>query len=125
MAEPNDDSILDTTKKLVGIDPEETGYDTEIITHINSIFITLQQLGVGPKAGFMIEDSEAKWSEFILSDHIRSVKSYMSLKVQLIFDPPETGPAIAAMERVADQMEWRLNIIAEEAKWNEEVLPIF
>jgi len=83
VAEPNDDSILETTKKLVGIEPDNTDFDTEIVTHINSVFFTLQQLGVGPKLGFMIMGSEETWSQFILLEQIMAVKSYMGLKVKL------------------------------------------
>jgi hypothetical protein len=119
VAEPNDDSILETTKKLVGIEPDNTDFDTEIVTHINSVFFTLQQLGVGPKLGFMIMGSEETWSQFILLEQIMAVKSYMGLKVKLLFDPPVTGPATAAMESLATQMEWRLKTYMEGVQWDE------
>lgn len=107
------DSILDVTKKLIGIEPEYTDFDLDIITHINSVFFTLQQLGVGPDTGFFITDNTTEWSEFIGSDEINAVKSYMGLRVRLLFDPPATGPATEAMERQAGQMEWRLHIQQE------------
>jgi len=112
-------SILDTTKRLCGIEPDDTDYDTEIVVHINSIFFVLQQLGVGPAEGFFILDKEAKWSDYIGTDQIAAVISYMGLRVKMLFDPPPTGPATEAMERQAGQLEWRLNIHAEGVKWEE------
>lgn len=112
MAGPND-SILDVTKKLVGIEPEYTDFDLDIITHINSTFFILQQLGVGPVDGFFITDSTSKWAEFIGTEQINAVKSYMKLKVQLLFDPPTTSFAIDALKAQAQEFEWRLNVQQE------------
>lgn len=112
-------SILDTTKRLCGIEPDDTDYDIEIVAHINSIFFVLQQLGVGPAAGFMILGKDEKWSQFIGTEQMNAVISYMGLRVRMLFDPPPTGPATEAMERQAGQLEWRLNIYAEGVKWDE------
>lgn len=111
-----EDSILDTTKVILGIEPEDNSFDVEITTHINSIFFVLQQLGVGPAAGFAITDNNAVWSEFIGSELINGVKTYMGMRVRLLFDPPATGPLTTALEKQVDQMEWRLNIQMEEVK---------
>lgn len=115
----DDLSILDTTKRLCGIEPDDTSYDIEIVAHINSIFFVLQQLGVGPEEGFLMFDNTAKWSEFTGMESIAAVISYMGLRVKMLFDPPPTGPATEAMERQAGQLEWRLNIHAEGVKWEE------
>jgi hypothetical protein len=115
----DDLSILETTKRLCGIEPDDTDYDIEIITHINSIFFVLQQLGVGPAAGFLILDKDAKWSSYIGTDQIAAVISYMGLRVKVLFDPPPTGPATEAVERQIRELEWRLNIQAEGVKWDE------
>lgn len=105
------DSILDSVKKLLGFSPDDESFDHDIITHINSVFFTLQQLGVGPKDSFMIVDKDAKWDEFVgVEKNINAVKSYVYLKVRLLFDPPSTSFAIASMEKVALEYEWRLNI---------------
>lgn len=114
----DDDSILDVTKKQIGIAPEDTSFDLDIITHINSIFFILQQLGVGPSTGFFITDKTATWSSFIGEEQINAVKSYMGLRVRLLFDPPATGPATEAMERQVNQIEWRLNVHMEGVKWD-------
>lgn len=109
------ESILTSVKKLLGIAEDYTQFDPDIIMHINSVFTTLTQLGVGPSEGFYIEDSGAEWFDFI-EDHIKlqSVKTYMYLKVRLIFDPASLGSAtLAAYERQIQELEWRLNVAAE------------
>lgn len=107
------DSILDITKQLLGIESTDTAFDLDIITHINSVFFTLSQLSVGPSGGFSIFDSNAKWTDFIGADQINAVKSYMVLKVRLLFDPPATSFALDAMKKQAEEFEWRLNIHME------------
>jgi hypothetical protein len=118
MAELND-SILDVTKKILGLPPEQTAFDLEIITHINTVFAVLDDLGVGRKGGFFITDNTAKWSEFIEGEAINHVKSYMGLRVRLIFDPPATGPATDAMTKLAEMLEWRLHNRMEEVRYTE------
>ena len=109
------ESILTSIKKLLGIAEEYTQFDADIIMHINSVFTTLTQLGVGPSEGFYIEDDSAEWSDYI-SDmtKLQAVKTYMYLKVRLVFDPTSLGSAtLAAYERQIQELEWRLNVIAE------------
>lgn len=109
------DSILTSIKKLLGIAEEYTQFDNDIIMHINSVFTTLTQIGVGPSEGFYIEDETAYWSDFI-SDltKIQAIKTYMYLKVRILFDPTSLGSAtLAAYERQIQEFEWRLNVIAE------------
>ena len=116
----DNDNILETTKRICGVDPEDDSFDLEIITHINSTFFVLQQLGVGPVNGFFVADGTELWSEFAGAEQINAVRTYMGLKVKLIFDPPPTGPTTEAMERQAGQLEWRLNIHMEGVKWEEQ-----
>ena len=114
MVAVNDKSILDNVKELVGVMPSETGFDEEIISHINTVFGTLQQLGVGPVDGFEIEDQEPKWSAYLGDTKILSmVKSYMKLRVRLLFDPPPTSFGITSFEEQVKQFEWRLNVAVE------------
>jgi hypothetical protein len=111
-------SILTSTKKILGIAEDYTVFDLDIITHINSAFSTLTQLGVGPAEGFMINDAEAEWSDFIVDDfQYNSVKSYVFLKVRQLFDPPQTSYLINAMEKQIQELEWRLNAHREETQW--------
>jgi hypothetical protein len=111
-------SILTSTKKILGVTEDYTVFDLDIITHINSAFSTLTQLGVGPAGGFVIEDEDAEWEDFIGSDlQNHSIKSYVYLKVRMLFDPPTTSYLITAMEKQISELEWRLNTHREETAW--------
>lgn len=107
------DSILDTTKKMLAIEPDDTGFDLDIITHINSVFTTLQQLGIGPSDGYLIVGKDETWTEFMGADKFNAVKSYMFLKVRLLFDPPASGFVLTSMEKQATELEWRLTVLQE------------
>lgn len=108
------DSILTTIKKLLGITEEYTQFDMDIIMHINSVLMTLSQLGVGPVGGFSITDASAVWRDFLHdSRNFECVKSYIYLKVKMLFDPPSSSAVIESMERSMSEMEWRLNLAAE------------
>lgn len=115
------DSILTSIKKVLGIYEEDTSFDADLIMHINSVFMILRQMGIGPAYGFVIQDSYYSWSDF-LSDNIllESVKTYMALKVRLIFDPPASSTIIEAMNRTISELEWRLNAQVDYAKSFEE-----
>lgn len=122
-------SILTSTKKILGIAEDYTVFDLDIITHINSVFSTLTQLGVGPTNGFMIEDADPLWIDFFQDDNnfqLNAVKSYVFLRVRQFFDPPSTSYLITAMEKQIEQLEWRLNARREETEWvdpNPIILP--
>lgn len=109
------ESILTSIKKLLGITEEYTHFDEDLIMHINSVFMTLTQLGVGPSQGFYIEDSSAEWADFIPDfNKLQAVKTYMYLKIRLVFDSASLGSAtLAAYERQIQELEWRLNVGAE------------
>lgn len=104
-------SILTSIKKLLGIVEEYTYFDQDLIMHINSVLFILTQLGVGPSEGFLIEDDKATWDDFIGDKtNINSVKSYVGLKVKLLFDPPESSSQIENLNKLINELEWRLNI---------------
>ena len=109
------ESILTSIKKLLGISEENTDFDADIIMHINSVFTTLTQIGVGPSEGFYIEDKNSEWQEFIMDlNKLQAIKTYIYLKVRLLFDPSSLGSStLAAYERQIQELEWRLNVIAE------------
>lgn len=108
------ESILISIKKLLGLDKEYTCFDNDVIIHINSVLATLTQLGVGPSEGFQITDSSATWNEFISgSTQLNAVKTYVYVKVRLIFDPPTSSGTITAFNELAKELEWRLNVAAE------------
>lgn len=107
-------SILTSIKKLIGVPDDYSEFDEDIIMHINSVFLNLAQLGVGPKEGFSIEDDSAEWSDFIGdSAQLQAVKSYMYLKVKLLFDPPLSSSVIDSMNRMIAELEWRLNVAVD------------
>lgn len=109
-----EESILTSIKKLLGITKEYTNFDLDIIMHINTVFMVLNQLGVGPSEGFRIEDSSTTWDEYIKEDdNLEAVKSYIHLKVKLLFDPPLSSATMEAMKQSINELEWRLNVEAE------------
>lgn len=111
-------SILNGTKKALGIDGAYAVFDPDIIMHINSVFSTLNQLGIGPVDGFEIEDSSTTWDVFLLGNpRFNFVKTYMYLRVRLLFDPPATSFLIAAYEKQKEEFEWRINTLREGGAW--------
>lgn len=106
------DSILTSIKKDLGIAEEYEHYDSDIIRHINSVFMILKQLGVGPSKTFKITDKYDLWTEFLDSDDLEAVKTYMYMKVKLIFDPPTSSAALEAMKESIKEYEFRLNVAA-------------
>ena len=103
-------SILTSIKKMLGVAEDYTEFDEDIITHINSVFLNLTQLGVGPEEGFMIEDDTSVWEDFIDdSIQLQAVKTYMYLKVKLLFDPPLSSSVTESFTRMIAELEWRLN----------------
>lgn len=108
------ESILTSIKKLLGIAEEYKHFDADLITHINSVFSILTQLGVGPSEGFSITDDSAVWTDFIQDNSkIELVKSYIHLKVKLLFDPPLSSAVIEAINRMISEFEWRLNVAVD------------
>ena len=115
MAELINDSILQTTKKMVNLVPEDDSFDLDIITDINSVFTVLEQLGVGPEGGFTITSAEETWTDYIPanSKNINAIRTYMALKVRLMFDPPTTSFVLEAISNQIQELEWRLNAQVE------------
>lgn len=108
------DSILTSIKKLLGIEDDYGHFDPDIIMHINSVFMILTQLGVGPSEGFSIEDDTAVWSEFIPNlQNLEAVKTYVYLKVKLLFDPSGSSAVTESMNRQISELEWRLYVTVE------------
>lgn len=108
------ESILTSVKKMLGIDEAYEHFDPDIIIHVNSVFAVLTQLGVGPSTGFSISDNSALWSDYI-SDETRlsAVKSYVFLRVKLLFDPPLSSAVMECYKTQINELEWRLNVTAE------------
>ena len=115
-----DQSILDSVKKVIGMDPSYEPFDEDIIMHINSQFSKLYNLGVGPKtAAFEIEDNKVKWSDFLQGKtNINMAKTYVYMAVRLIFDPPPTSFGIAAVQKEIEEMGWRLKVLDDDTHKN-------
>lgn len=106
------DSILDSVKKVLGLPPEYTPFDTDIIIHINTVFGILRQLGVR-STSYSISDNTAKWSDYLTEyPDLDMVKSYMYAKVRMMFDPP-SGAHGEALKSTIEELEWRMNFEVE------------
>ena len=115
------ESILNSIKKLLGIAEDYDYFDSDIIMHINSIFATLTQLGVGPEDGFSIDDESEKWEDFLPEERmLHSVKSYMFMKVKLMFDPPLSSAVIECTKEQIKELEWRLQVAVDSANTKSE-----
>lgn len=108
------ESILTSIKKLLGIAEDYEHFDQDIIMHINTVLAILTQLGVGPATGFSIADKSAMWKEFVSNKlYYEPVKTYVYLKVKLLFDPPQSSIVLEATNRMISELEFRLNVAAE------------
>ena len=111
------DSILMTIRKLVCGNPYADHFDTDLLVHINACFSILNQLGVGPENGFVVTDETQSWSSYSDNDRVLNmVKTYVTLKVKKIFDPPLTSSVLEAMDKEISQLEWRLNVAVDPIK---------
>lgn len=110
------ESILTSIKKLLGIAEDDKSFDVDVITHINTVFLTLNQLGVGPDIPFVIEDETSMWSDFMSDEQkLRMVRTYMYLSVKKVFDPPLSSVAMNAITELIKEYEWRLNVAVDPA----------
>jgi len=121
----NPASILDTVKKLLGIDADNTDFDIEVVVHINSVFSILRQIGVGSNSGYVITDNNDLWTDFT-SDNVKLalMKSYFFQKIRLWFDPPANPKVLDAMEKQVVELEGRLLLIAEEINPPSDPVPV-
>lgn len=111
------ESVLTSIKKMLGIVEEYTHFDADLIMHINSVLSILNQIGVGPSEGFSIEDREDVWTDFIpQSLKLEFVKSYVYMKVKLLFDPPISHAAIESINRLTSELEWRIQVATDPVK---------
>jgi len=111
-----DESILKSIKKLLGIEDSYKHFDQDIIIHINTAFMILTQLGVGPASGFSITDDTTTWSEYSDATITEAVKTYIYLKVRLLFDPPTSSAYLDSMKNLVAELEWRLMVEAENVR---------
>lgn len=108
------DSILETIKKLIGLDKDYGVFDIDLIVAINSSFMILNQLGIGPDKPFSITDASSTWKDFFGDEEIFALaKSYIYLRTRLLFDPPSSGVLHEAVERQISEFEWRMHVQAD------------
>lgn len=110
-------SILLTIKKMLGIAEEYHAFDLDIIVHINSVFLSLYQFGVGPDTPFQITDEEQEWSDF--QAEIPGIPTYVYLKVRLLFDPPTNSFLVDSMKEQIKELEWRFDMQHEHGPKSE------
>ena len=116
------DSILDSIKKLIGTSEEYDVFDSDLIMHINSAFMILCQIGVGPSTPFRIYDNMSTWQDFLPDrDRYKSVIDYVYLRCKLIFDPPSSSFVLSSYKEQLNELEWRLNVMAETPTWSEPI----
>lgn len=111
-----EDSILQSIKLLLGLAKDYTPFDQQIIMHINSVFMILHRLGVGPDTPFMIRGEDEVWTDFIEEGRIEAVKEYIYCKVRLVFDPP-SGSLVDILNKRIDELEWSLNVKEDDTVW--------
>lgn len=108
------ESILKSIKKLLGIPEDYDHFDQDIIMHINTAFMVLNQLGVGPSECFVIEDDTSEWKDFLGdSQNLEAVKTYVYLKVKLLFDPSASSTVTQSINDAIREYEFRLSINAD------------
>ena len=110
-----EEKILSSIKKLLGLNDGVTVFDTDIVIHINTVFANLTQMGVGPQddegknIGVKISTGNEVWGDFTSNDIlIENVKTYVYIKVKMVFDPPTSSALIDAYNAQAKELEWRL-----------------
>jgi len=108
----------------LGIGESDISFDPDIIMHINTVFFILDQLGVNSGSNFSIEDKESLWNEYLTPDQsLAIIKTYMYLKVRLIFDPPLSASLVEVMKAQITEYEFRIMIYVDPILEVEEVIP--
>ncbi len=108
------ESILTSIKKVLGIEEEYEHFDSDLVMHINSALMNVSQLGIGPSSGFNITDKSDTWAGVLGErEDLAAIKTYIYLKVRLIFDPPQMGYFVEAIKDQCKELEWRLNVQME------------
>src|SRR5690606_16320069 len=111
------DSILDSVKHQLSVGADYDVFDPTIIMHINTALFVLNQIGIGPSEGFAVSDDTQTWDQFTSDPQLEAIKSFVYIRVRLLFDPPQTAHLIAALERQGEEYLWRLSEFREGATW--------
>ena len=112
-----EESIFESIKALLGPDSSYEVFDQDILIHINTAIATLTQLGVGPQEGFRVTGSDEEWIDFTNDEKVLDMaKTYIYLKVKMVFDPPTSSFVVSSYERTCQELEWRLNVAVDPSK---------
>lgn len=115
------ESILTSVKKLLGLEADYTQFDDDIIIHTNMALMSLTQIGIGPDGGFAISDDATTWTDFIGDrKDINGIKTYIFLKVRLVFDPPQNSFLIESINKQITELEWRLSVQTNKMEENDQ-----
>ena len=116
------ESILQTIRRMIGPSMLDSEFDTDLVVHINSVLFDLNELGVGPKEGFVVTGDTETWEDFLGEGvkNLEAVKTFVFLKVKMIFDPPTVGGVIAAYEKLIKEYEWRINVMVDPGLTKED-----
>ena len=109
------DSILNTIKKLLGIDADDDSFDVDITIGINAAIFNLSQMGVGPNNSFILTSVDQKWSDYMGTNvvNLESIKKYLYLKTKMVFDPPTNSTVIESINNTLKEIEWRMMLAVE------------
>lgn len=111
------ESILDSLKTMLGILSDDTSFDNEIISHVNSFISNLTDINIGPEEGFIIEDVTSTWGDFVSDISIMAaVREYLYASIRLVFDPPSNSFVVTSLEKAKDEAYWRLYMKADLKK---------
>jgi len=120
-------SILKSIKKMLGVGDDDDSFDLDIMTHINTAISTLTDLGVGPADGYVVDDVEDDWDDFVPdADKVKQskIKTLVYIKTRLAFDPPESSYLLDALDKQKTELEWRLSVNREETGWVDPNPPV-
>lgn len=113
-----DNSILITIKKLLGVEPDDTSFDQDIIIGINTSIVTLAQLGVGEEGEFAVFGEEETWEDYLgeMINKLALIKSFIHIKTKMLFDPPQSSVLLSAYEKQLDELQFRISVIVDPGK---------
>lgn len=105
-----ENSILISVRPMCNVDEEDTGFDKQLIPLINSqMMVAHHQLGVGIN-GFNITGPNETWSDWLGEGEAKlaAAKTWLGYSVLLLFDPPDNGTVLKAIQETIAKMEWML-----------------
>ena len=107
-------SVLNTIKKLLGLDADDDSFDSDICIGINSAILTLSQLGLEGTEGFIVTSDEQEWSDYLKDNKLLPmVQQYIHLKTKMSFDPLQNSVVCENLKQIITELEWRIRMVSE------------